>query len=230
MAKNKQPIEKEIKILEIEPKKLVKSISEIGGCKILDDTTRMSWFDMVEVSHDNSKRVCYCKDVRVCEVVDIALKMRKKLKSSFRDKDVYFRIRQQGDTCDLTIKRNKKVSNNVLVNDEYSYDFPIKNLKEVTRCVTSAGFTCIAQHEKKRISYSYTIPKGSEVRIDIDEWPGIPPYVEIEGRRKKDILNMVDILGLRGKVTSTKIGRAFFESYGVEFFSNLTFDSGKSRR
>lgn len=54
------------------------------------------------------------------------------------------------------------------------------------------GLTAYREQEKRRHSFTY-----KNVVIDIDQWPKIPAYVEIEGPSKEEIKVVSDELGLQ---------------------------------
>lgn len=55
----------------------------------------------------------------------------------------------------------------------------------------SIGLVCYAHQEKKRISY-----KLGNVQFDLDTYPKMPPYLEIEAQSEKEITEMVKKLSL----------------------------------
>ena len=55
------------------------------------------------------------------------------------------------------------------------------------------------------------------VEIDIDTWPYIPTYVEIEGKSTEDVTNMIDKLNLSKKqVTSIDVQEVFKKYYNID--------------
>lgn len=81
------------------------------------------------------------------------------------------------------------------------------------------GMICIGYQEKDRTSYSL----GS-VRIDIDQYPGIPCYAEIEGPTEEEVLSAIGTLQLQDRGTSLLSARDLYVQYNSEGdFNNLRF-------
>ena len=87
------------------------------------------------------------------------------------------------------------------------------------------GFGQIMYQEKKRISYLY--PK-LDVRFDIDTWPQIPSYVEIEGKNKKSILEAAKLIGYKSQDLLSIKGKELFSKYSVNP-AYLIFKKGQSQ-
>ena len=65
--------------------------------------------------------------------------------------------------------------------------------------------------ENKRTQY---ILNG--VEIDIDSWPMIPTYVEIEGKNEEEVMNTLEILELpKDKVTTLDVD-SVYKKYGID--------------
>ncbi len=227
---NNDIIEKELKVLNIDPKELKKKLSLLGGRKILDCLTYMKWFDhdsrrgdVFEVNLSDDK----CLNESIYTVLSEALNIKGRRQSLFREAGVYFRLRREGEVSDLTLKHKQDNVDNIIYNREVACKFSSEYFVQVEKIITAAGFVCIAEHQKKRTSFLLKI-NNSKVRVDIDRWPGIPPYAEIEGQRKDDIKKVLDLLDLDDIMISTKIGKEFFEMYGIDFFSDLKFCQRKA--
>ena len=216
---NTSNIEKEIKILEIDVVGLVDKIKKLNGKKILDSITTMKWFDFSENTNETAPQIY--KDEKVSRIIKLASGL--KSHNSFRDSEIYFRLRREERLCDLTLKYKKSEFDGIIQNQEFSHEFAQKYEKLVQQYVLESGFSIIAEHEKKRISFLLPISDKETVRVDIDQWPGIPPYVEIEATKNEQIMHAVDMLKLDVTMKSTQIGKKFFEIYGIDFFSDLHF-------
>lgn len=65
--------------------------------------------------------------------------------------------------------------------------------------------------ENRRIQY---ILNG--VEIDIDSWPMIPTYVEIEGKNEEEVLKTLELLELpKDKVTTLDVESVYMH-YGID--------------
>ena len=74
--------------------------------------------------------------------------------------------------------------------------------------------------QKKRIIY-----KLKNVEFDIDTWPMIPTYMEIEGKNKEMVLDMIKLLNIPNeKLTLDKVSE-IYKKYGIDIheYKNLIF-------
>ena len=66
--------------------------------------------------------------------------------------------------------------------------------------------------ENKRIQYIL-----DNIEIDIDTWPMIPTYLEIEGNSEEEVNNMVKKLGLSNlKITALNCDDIYKEFYNID--------------
>lgn len=73
------------------------------------------------------------------------------------------------------------------------------------------GIKSRGYQENKRTQY---ILNG--VEIDIDSWPMIPTYVEIEGKNEEEVINTLEILELpKDKVTTLDVD-SVYKKYGID--------------
>jgi len=109
----------------------------------------------------------------------------------FKDQDPnkqkWIRLRTNGETSTLTIKEIHK--NTIDGTDEI--EVAVSNFHVMAQIMEQLGYIPRGRQENKRKRY---ILDG--VEIDIDEWPSIPPYVEIEGKCEKSIKATCEKLGL----------------------------------
>ena len=59
----------------------------------------------------------------------------------------------------------------------------VANIHEANSLLEALGYSYKSYQEKERISYQF---QGHE--IDIDTWPGIPTYFEVEGTSEQGII------------------------------------------
>lgn len=76
------------------------------------------------------------------------------------------------------------------------------------KILTLLGFKVTKHHEKYRTSFV-----KDHVKFEIDEHPGIPPYLEIEGS-PKDITASVKALGYRMQDTCNLTASQVLKKYG----------------
>ncbi len=213
-------IEKEIKVLGIDKRILSERIVSIGASKVLDALTSMEWYDCA----DTYRGVDVCTDdyENGAVVINEAVTLYNRSRVSFRESGIFFRLRKEGVSYDFTLKYKLSDSQGITHNREISVTLKESDTDRVRNSLKKAGFICIARHQKKRTSYVLEQENG-KIRFDIDQWPGIPTYLEIEAENQSGILHALDQLGLQDYECSTEVGEEFFKKYGVDFYSDLQF-------
>ena len=74
------------------------------------------------------------------------------------------------------------------------------------------GFIARSYQENRRIQYIL-----DNVELDIDTWPMIPTYLEIEASNEKEIYNMIEKLGLNdSKITLLNCDDIYRQIYNID--------------
>ena len=69
------------------------------------------------------------------------------------------------------------------------------------------------------------------IEIDIDTWPLIPTYLEIEGNSEEDVKRVEKLLELNeSKVTTMNCQDSYLEEYGIDInqIEELKFDENEN--
>ena len=90
------------------------------------------------------------------------------------------------------------------------YETKVNDFMTLKKQLVALGFTPAMLQEKKRTTYVY---RHSE--IVIDEYPKMPPYIEIEGV-KSEIKEIVGKLGRKMEDTTKESVYSLFKRYGVD--------------
>lgn len=107
----------------------------------------------------------------------------------------WIRLRQTGDKATLTIKHilGRYTDENGVrhhdVNNVLEYEVPISDFEGMRKNLELLGYYHKNYQEKRRIQYKY-----NGLEIDIDLWPYIPAYMEIEADSMDQITSLVDLL------------------------------------
>lgn len=111
-------------------------------------------------------------------------------------------------------------------------DYEIDNMKETEVGIDSFesgklllenfGYYFRNYQEKKRISYLV-----GDVCVDIDIWPVIPPYIEIEGKTKEAISSTLMKLGISTDSAKVISPETVFLKYGVDVLSKRILSFNK---
>lgn len=107
-----------------------------------------------------------------------------------RDRTGWVRVRDEGDKCTLAYKQ---------LNDR-----SLHGTKEVNVIVDSFDDTCLLLEQIGLEAKSYQETKREswlfdDAQIEIDEWPWIKPFIEIEAPTENELYAIVDKLGLNMK-------------------------------
>lgn len=120
----------------------------------------------------------------------------------------WIRLRTDGNKTTLTIKEIK--SNKIDGTEETEIE--VSDFETTNTILNKLGYVSHTYQESKRTRYML-----DGVEIDIDTWPYIPTYVEIEGKSTEDVTNMIDKLNLNNKeVTSIDVQEVFKKYYNID--------------
>ena len=129
----------------------------------------------------------------------------------------WIRLRDTGEKSTLTIKEIQKHE----IDGTKEIEVVVNDFEKTNELLNKLGFVHKAYQENNRISY-----KLSDVKIEIDFWPMIPPYIEVEGKNKEDVEKVVKLLGFTmEQTTGLGVGKVF-KHYGIEIhdFKELKFN------
>ncbi len=120
----------------------------------------------------------------------------------------WIRLRTNGNETTLTYK--DVVSNTVDGTKEL--EFQVESFDKANEFLNRIGFRARNYQENKRIQYIL-----DNVEIDIDTWPMIPTYLEIEASNEKEIYNMIGRLKLNNsKITSLNCDDIYRQIYNID--------------
>lgn len=153
----------EVKILNIDKRKMRKILREIGAKQMLKPTLFKEYYFKSHIGNE-----------------------------AFSS----FRLRSEGKRCFMTIKTKEK-DNQFNIHNEYEVE--VGSLDSAKKILEIAGFLAFRQREKYREEYKF----GS-VKVEIDEYPGVSPYVEIEAGTKKEAEQFIRKIGFMPKHTTNK--------------------------
>lgn len=129
----------------------------------------------------------------------------------------WIRLRTNGEITTLTIKDivSEKIDGTKELEIEVD-DFEKTNL-----ILNELGYRPKGYQENRRCQY---ILHG--VEIDIDSWPFIPTYLEIEGKCEKEVYETLDKLEIDKEKITTKDVEGIYSDYGydLEKIKNLVFE------
>lgn len=93
------------------------------------------------------------------------------------------------ETTTLTIKHVLK-SDKSGIQQMNETEISVNSLEETNELLENLGFSYRSYQEKRRVKYIL-----DDHEIDIDTWPGLPTYFEVEGKDKQDLEKILKLLG-----------------------------------
>lgn len=117
----------------------------------------------------------------------------------------WIRLRTNGKKSTLTIK-------NILsseIDGTKELEITIDDFDKCNLILKEFGYEPKAYQENKRCQYTL-----NGVEIDIDSWPLIPPFLEIEGKSEKEVYDTLVKLGYTKENITTKNIESIFLDYG----------------
>jgi adenylate cyclase class 2 len=123
------------------------------------------------------------------------------------DLSKWIRLRDTGDETTLCVK---EITSDA-IDGTHEVETTVGDFAATNDLLALMGFTPKSYQENRRTSF---ILDGA--RLELDEWPLIPPYLEIEADTQDDVLRVAGLLGydesqLTGENTMKVYGR-----YGIE--------------
>ena len=129
----------------------------------------------------------------------------------------WIRLRTNGTTTTLTIKNIEEKT----IDGTKELEIVVDDFDRTNEILNELGYIPRGIQENKRIKYDL-----NGVEVDIDTWPKIPTYLEIEGKNEEEVLNTLDILGIdRDKATSLDVLSIYEQIYHIpDANKNLSFE------
>lgn len=126
--------------------------------------------------------------------------------------DSWIRLRTNGDVTTLAIKSLKRTDEFGNTDEE---EVVVGDFDTTDRILERLGYHHRNYQENLRHSF-----KLGNVSIEIDSWPHIPTYVEVEGSSESEVLNALQILGVDfNQVTTKDVESIYREIYGIDLLS-----------
>ncbi|WP_019547878.1 class IV adenylate cyclase [Streptomyces sulphureus] len=121
------------------------------------------------------------------------------------DTSKWIRLRQDGDQATLCVKQ--------ITSDEidgtHEVEVTVSSFEDTHALLRVMGFTAKAYQENHRSSYLL-----GTVRLEIDSWPLIPPYLEIEGDSADEVRDTAKHLGLDPDALTSVNTTGIYTHYG----------------
>ena len=166
-------IEYEIRVIEIDVKRVINKLVELGATKVGEFHQKRYVYDLKPIQ--NGK---------------------------------WIRLRTNGENTTLTYKDIAKNT----IDGTKEVEIEVDDFNTTNEFLNRIGFEARSYQENTRIQY-----KIGNVEIDIDSWPMIPTYLEIEGDDEDSVNNMVHMLEIdKEKITTLNCDDIYKNIYGID--------------
>mgnify|MGYP005769453701 FL=1 len=130
----------------------------------------------------------------------------------------FIRLRTNGEKTTLTIKDKSAKKE---IGSVKELEIEVSNFEKTNEILELLGYEHSTYQENKRIIY-----KLGHIEFDIDTWPMIPTYLEIEGKNKEDVEKMIKILDINKEKLSLDKVSEIYKKYGIDIhqYKELKFE------
>ena len=122
----------------------------------------------------------------------------------------WIRLRKTNKKTTLTVK-HILADNDTSLQQMMETEMEVPSIKEANDFLQALGYSHKSYQEKRRISY---ILDNHE--IDIDTWPGLSTYMEIEGESEEDLNKILNLLGYSIKDTVSCTVDEIYKNLGID--------------
>lgn len=136
----------------------------------------------------------------------------------------WLRVRTDGKETTLTYKQSlkEKLGDGSLKNiGMKEVEVLVSDYEKTCKILEEIGLVIVTEEKNKRIRYV----KG-DVTFDIDFWPFIPPYLEIESISYEKARNAAEELGFSREEGQIGSAGSIYKKYGynIDDYSSITFE------
>ena len=130
----------------------------------------------------------------------------------------FIRLRTNGEKTTLTIKEKSAKKE---IGSVKELEIEVSSFEKANEILELLGYEHSTYQENKRIIY-----KLGHIEFDIDTWPMIPTYLEIEGKNKEDVEKMIKILDIDEEKLSLDKVSEIYKKYGIDIhqYKELKFE------
>lgn len=126
----------------------------------------------------------------------------------------WIRLRQTNHKTTIAVK-HILANNQSDIQQMLETEIEVPSLKEGNELLEALGYSYKSYQEKRRITYIF-----EEHEIDIDTWPLIPTYFEVEGKNREDLEEILKKLGYQIEDTVSCTADEIYRMYGKSMFDN----------
>lgn len=134
------------------------------------------------------------------------------------DENKWIRVRTSNNKTTLAVKHILAPKEETMLQQMKETEMVVESKEQANDFLEAIGLSHKCYLEKKRITYML---KGH--LIEIDTWPKIPTYFELEGKNEEDIEDILQLLGysMKDKNVVSCIVDEVYEMYGYPKTTNF---------
>ena len=140
-----------------------------------------------------------------------------------KQENKWIRLRTNGKTTTLTIKDLEAKT----IDGTKELEIEVSDFNTANEILETLGFKNRGFQQNKRTQY---ILDG--VEVDLDKWPLIPEYLEIEGKNTKEVYNCLEKLGYKKEDIVTLDVSSIYDHYGYDGdnLTDLNFEMEENKK
>jgi adenylate cyclase class 2 len=123
------------------------------------------------------------------------------------DQSKWLRLRDTGSEVTLTVK---EITSDA-IDGTHETEVVVSDFDTTNQLLAALGYVPKSYQENKRTSF---VLDG--VEVEIDTWPRIPPYMEIEGKSREDVVRVAAVLGYGEDELTGENTTKVYARYGIE--------------
>lgn len=127
----------------------------------------------------------------------------------------WIRLRTNGTKTTLTIKDLEAKT----IDGMKEIEIEVNDFKKTNILLENLGYKNKGFQQNRRVQYVL-----DAVEIDLDHWPRIPEYMEIEGKNEESVMKMLEVLEIQKEKIVTLDVDSIYKYYGIEEIKDLSFD------
>lgn len=119
----------------------------------------------------------------------------------------WIRLRTNGEKTTLTIKNITSSK----IDGTQELEIEVDSFERTNLLLKELGYTPKGYQENRRIQYQL-----NGVEVDIDMWPNIPTYLEIEGSSEDVVYHTLEVLGYSKEEATSNDVKKIYSEYGYD--------------
>jgi adenylate cyclase class 2 len=123
------------------------------------------------------------------------------------DQSRWIRLRDAGNETTLCVKEIRSDA----IDGTHEVEITVNDFATTSELLATLGFTPKSYQENRRTSFTL-----DGARLEIDTWPRIPPYLEIEADSRDDVIRVADRLGYPEEQLTAENTIKIYDRYGID--------------